>query len=160
MGVSNVSLSSCVASGRRARTLRSPCAAFRATLHTILEAALEVALGSAALQTTLGSAALQTTLGSPALQAALDATLDATLGSASLETALDLSECGGRRCQNCGREDDPFTQHEALPFWAYPGLAAAIPSPKRRPTDGTATYFSSFTGSVSMWPPFATHFLK
>jgi hypothetical protein len=110
MGVSNVSLLSCVASGRRARTLRSPCAASRATLHTILEAAL-------------GSAALQTTLGSPALQAALDA----TLGSASLETALDLSECVGRRCQNCGREDDPFTQHEALPFWAYPGLAAAIP---------------------------------
>ena len=143
MGVSNVSLLSCVASGRRARTLRSPCAASRATLHTILEAAL-------------GSAALQTTLGSPALQAALDA----ALGSATLETALDLSECVGRRCQNGGREDDPFTQHEALPFWAYPGLAAAIPSPKRRPTDGTATYFSSFTGSVSMWPPFATHFLK
>ena len=144
MGVSNVSPLSCVASGRRARTLRSPCAASRATLHTII------------LEAALGSAALQTTLGSPALQAALDA----TLGSASLETALDLSECVGRRCQNCGREDDPFTQHEALPFWAYPGLAAAIPSPKRRPTDGTATYFSSFTGSVSIWPPFATHFLK
>lgn len=94
--------------------MRSPCAASRATLHTILEAALEAALGSAALQTTLGS---------PALQAALDA----ALGSASLETALDLSECVGRRCQNCGREDDPSTQHEALPFWAYPGLAAAIP---------------------------------
>ena len=151
MGVSNVSLLSCVASGRRARTLRSPCAASRATLHTILEAAL----GSAALQTTLGSPALQTTLGSPALQAALDA----ALGSATLETALDLSECVGRRCQNGGREDDPFTQHEALPFWAYPGLAA-IPSPKRRPTDGTATYFSCFTGSVSIWPSFATHFLK
>ena len=146
MGVSNVSLLSCVASGRRARTLRSPCAASRATLHTILEAALEVALGSAALQTTLGS---------PALQAALDA----ALGSATLETALDLSECVSRRCQNCGREDDPFTQHEALPFWAYAG-SPAIPSPKRRPTDGTATYFSSFTGSVSIWPPFATHFLK